>query len=47
MGKEGIEEREVRVKGCRVYIGWKIFEWEYVRKGLEERGEKKVIVEKL
>ncbi len=46
VAKQRIEDRQVRLKASTVYIGSKIFECQYVSKAFEDRGEKKVILDK-
>ena len=44
VAKQRIEDRQVRLKASTVYIGSKIFEFQYVSKAFDDRGEKKVIL---
>ena len=44
VAKQRIEDRQVRLKASPVYIGSKIFEFQYVSKAFDDRGEKKVIL---
>lgn len=44
VAKQRIEDRQVRLKASTVYIGSKIFECQYVSKGFDDRGKKKVIL---
>ena len=44
VAKQRIEDRQVRLKASTVYIGSKIFEFQYVSKAFDDRGKKKVIL---
>ena len=44
VAKQRIEDRQVRLKASTVYIGSKIFEFQYVSKSFDDRGKKKVIL---
>ena len=44
VAKQRIEDRQVRLKASKVYIGSKIFECQYVSKAFDDRGKKKVIL---
>ncbi len=45
VAKQRIEERQIRLKASKVYIGSKIFECQYVSKCFGEGGDRKVILQ--